>query len=32
LIQETQRACRIRLGESSNLEVSRPAQEASIST
>jgi hypothetical protein len=32
LIQETQRACRIRLGESSNLEVSRTAQETSLST
>ena len=32
LIQETQRACRIRLGESSNLEVARAPQETSIST
>jgi hypothetical protein len=32
LVQETQRACRIRLGESSNPEVSRPAQEVSVST
>jgi hypothetical protein len=32
LIQETQRACRIRLGESSNLEVTRAPQETSLST
>jgi hypothetical protein len=32
LVQETQRACRIRLGESSNAEVLRPAQEVSVAT